>query len=227
MPSSCDRTLHDRHTAVEIGVERQHERTVGDRLHQLRCRHLAARQQDDRRDATGGGVGGERRRRVAGRGAGDGADRPAVLDDLPYNRHEHGHAEVLERSGVGIAAQLHPQVAHPQLASEPLGPEQVRAALVHRDDRFVSDVRAHPFLLAPDRRAIGPGGPLVALVEQPHPRDRRPVGQRVEVVGDLEQVAAGRTAVDRLPQGILPVAAGDTAEHRAIRHLSVIPHVGR
>ena len=60
---------------------------------------------------------------------------------------------------------------------------------------------------------------------EPHLGNRRPVGQRVEVVRDFEQVGAGRTPVDRLPQGMVPLAASDTAEHRTIGHLSVIPQV--
>jgi hypothetical protein len=67
--------LDDRHAAVEVGVEREHERAVRERLHELRRRDLAARQETDRRDAGRRRVGRERRRGVAGRRARDGADR--------------------------------------------------------------------------------------------------------------------------------------------------------
>jgi hypothetical protein len=40
--------LHDLHAAVEVGVEREHDRAVRDGLDQLRHRHLAARQEHDR-----------------------------------------------------------------------------------------------------------------------------------------------------------------------------------
>ena len=58
------------------------------------------------------------------------------------------------------------------------------------------DLRTDPFLLAPDARSVRPDRSLVALVEQAHPRRRAPVAQRVQIVRDFEQAAAGRTAID-------------------------------
>ena len=69
-------------------------------------RDLAARQEDDGRDAGGGAVGRQRRRGVAGGGAGHGADRrcrSAII--CLTTRDQHGHAQVLERAGVAVAAQ--------------------------------------------------------------------------------------------------------------------------
>ena len=66
--------LNDRHAAVEVGVEREDERAVCQRLHELRRRDASPRQDHDRRDTRGGGVCRQRRRRVTGRRAGDGAD---------------------------------------------------------------------------------------------------------------------------------------------------------
>ena len=56
---------------------------------------------------------------------------------------QHGHAQVLEAAGVADAAVLDPQVAHAQLAPEPLRPEQVAVALEHALDVVVVDL-LHP-----------------------------------------------------------------------------------
>ena len=177
----------------------------------------AARQDDDGRDAGGGGVGGERRGGVAGRRARDRADRRAVGDHLLDDRHEHGHAEVLERPGVRVAAHLDPEIVEAELAAVALGPEQVRAALVHRDDVLVAELGADPLLLAPDARAVRPRRALVALVEQAHPRrrrcDRRSASRSCD---DLQQVAARRAVIDRLPDRVIAGAAGGAAEDGAV-----------
>ena len=217
--------LHDRHAAVEVGVERQHERAVGDRLHQLRRGHLAARQEHDGANARGGAVGGERRRGVAGRGAGDRAHRLAVGDHLPHRRDQHGHAEILEAAGVRVAALLDPQILKAELAAEALGPEEVGAALVHRHDLLVAHRRGDPLLLAPDGRAVGPRRALVAIVEQLHPGGGRARLERVHVVRDLEQIAARRAAIERLVERVGAGAAGDAAERGAKAHAAVIASV--
>ena len=208
--------LHDRHAAVEVGVEREHERAVGERLHQLRRRHARARQDDDGRNAGCRRVGGERRRRVTGRGAGDGADVAAVGDHLLDDRDEHRHAEILERPGVRVAAHLDPEILDPDRLAVALGPEDVGAALVHRDDVLVADFRTDPFLLAPDARAVRPRGALVAIVEEAHPRDRAAVPQGLDVVRDLQQLPAGGAVVNRLPDGMLAVAPGGAAKDGAV-----------
>ena len=204
--------LHDRHAAVEVGVERQHQRAVGERLHQLRRRHLGARQDDHGRDPGGGGVGGERRRRVTGRRARHRADAHAVGDHLLDHRDEHGHAEILERPGVRVAAHLHPQVLDAELAAVAFRPEDVGAAFVHRHHVLVADAGADPFLLAPDTRSVRPRGPLVAVVEQPHPGHGTAMPQRIDVVDHLEQAAARRTVIERLPD--LEWSPGQPAEQR-------------
>ena len=76
----------------------------------------------------------------------------------------------------------------------------------------------HPLLLAPDRRAVRPRRALVAFVEQLHPRRRRRVAQRLDVVRHLEQIAARRAAVDGLLERVLAVAAGDAAEDCVVGH---------
>ncbi len=216
--------LHDRHAAVEVGVEREHERAVGERLHQLRRRHARPRQDDDGRNPRRRRVGGERRRRVTGRGARDGADAAAVGDHLLDDRDEHRHAEILERPGVRVAAHLDPEILDPDRPAVALGPEDVGAALVHRDDVLVADLGTDPLLLAPDARAVRPRGALVAIVEEAHPRDRAAVPQGLDVVRDLQQLPAGGAVVDRLPDGMLAVAPGNAAKDGAVAgHVRTCP----
>ena len=210
--------LHDRHAAIEVGVERQHEGAVGERLHELRGRDLAARKNDDRRNLRRGGVRGERRRRVTGRGAGDGAHRFAVGHHLPHDRDEHRHPEILERPGVRLAAHLDPELVHAELAAEALGPHQVGAALVHRDDVLVADAGADPFLLAPHGRAVGPLRALVAAVEQLLPFVGGTAAERGQVVHHFEQIAARRAAVEWLLEVVFAVAAGDALENGSVFH---------
>ena len=52
----------------------------------------------------------ESRRGVSGRCAGHGLDRGALADHLPDLRYENGHPEVLERTAVGVAAELDPEI---------------------------------------------------------------------------------------------------------------------
>jgi hypothetical protein len=100
---------------------------------------------------------------------------------------EHRHAEVLEGPAVGIAAKLQPEIVHSHDLAEPLGPEQVRAALIERDDVLVGDLRQDPLFLAPDARAVGPLGGLVAVLEELHPRFGTAVGQGLHVVPHFQQ----------------------------------------
>src|SRR5262245_63770769 len=99
---------------------------------------------------------------------------------------------------MAVAALLHPEVGDPEHLAEALRPEEVRAPLVHGDDVLVVDLREHPLLLAPDRRAVGPLAGLVAVVEEPHPGHGAPVAKRLDVVADLEQVPAAAAVVDDL-----------------------------
>jgi len=67
---------------------------------------------------------------------------------------------------VRIAAELDPEAVEPDQFAEPFCPEEVRGALVQRDDVVVMDVGQNPFLFAPDARPVGPFGGLVAVFEQ-------------------------------------------------------------
>ena len=113
----------------------------------------AARQDDDGRNAGRGGIGGQGRRRVAGRRAGDARmSAPSAIICLTTETSTV-MPEVLEGPGVRVAAQLDPQVVEPELAAVALGPEQVRAALVHRDDVLVCAARGRPIPSCPRRRS--------------------------------------------------------------------------
>src|SRR5262249_44502434 len=63
-----------------------------------------------------------------------------------------------------------------------------------------------------DAGAVRPHRALVAVVEQLHPRLGAPNPQRLEVVGDLEQAVAARTAVDEALERVLVRAALDAAQ---------------
>src|SRR4029434_8803356 len=82
-----------------------------------------------------------------------------------------------------------------KLLAVPLGPEQVGAALVQRDDVVVRHVRRHPLLLAPDPAAVRPGGSLVAGVEEAGPGGRALLLELAKVVGDFQEGAAGGALV--------------------------------
>lgn len=77
--------LDQLHAAVKVGVDGQHERAVGDRLHQLREGDLVGGEEHDGGDARGGAVRRQRRRGVAGRRAANGGDGAgAQLADAVY-----------------------------------------------------------------------------------------------------------------------------------------------
>ncbi len=216
--------LDDLHAAVEVGIQAEHERAVRERLDELRGRDLAARQEHHDREAGGCAVGRERRAGVAGRRTGDGLDLEALLDRLVDHADEHRHAEIFERAGVAVAAELDPQVVEADLLAVAIGPEQVGAALVHRHDAVIGHLRHHPFALAPNAGAVRPRVLAVALVEQPHPRRTTAVAQRFDVVHDLEQTVALRAAVDRARYGEGTWAAGEAAEFGGVRHGAEYSH---
>jgi len=162
--------LDQLHAAVKIRVQVEHERAVGDGLDELGDGDFAARQEDDRLDARRRAIGRQRRRSVAGRGADHRLDGRAYGDHLLDLRDEHGHAEILERPAVGVAAQFDPQIVHTHDLPETLGPEKVGAAFIERDDVVVFDLGQDPLLLAPDAGAVGPLVALVAVLEKLHPR---------------------------------------------------------
>src|SRR5262249_8089077 len=102
-----------------------------------------------------------------------------------------------------------------ELLAVAIGPEQVGAALHHRDDVLVLHVGLHPLPLAPHAGAVREGGAQVALVEELDPRGRAALLEGLEVVHDLEQVAALRALVDDLVERVVAVTPGDAAEDGA------------
>src|SRR5262249_12937046 len=181
-------------------------------------RDLAARQDDDRRNAGGCRVCRERGGRVACGCAADRAHARALRDHLLDGRHEHRHAEILERARVRRAALLDPQMLDADPGAEPRGGQKRRAAFVHRHDMLVADARGDPLLLAPDARAVGPRSAPVARFEQLFPLGGRSRGERVEVVFHLEQIAARGTAGQPRVERVRSAAARRAAECGAERH---------
>src|SRR5262249_21256061 len=116
-------------------------------------------------------------------------------------------------------ALLDPQVLDVELLAVPLGPVEVRVALEHRHDVLVVDERNDPLLLAPDAGAVGIDVAPLAIVEELHPGRRRARVERLGVVVNLEQVAAGRAAVDDLEQAVLAGAAVDALEPGVVAHV--------
>ena len=230
--------LDQRHAPVEVGVQREDERAVGQRLDELRRRDLVAREQDHRGDPGRRAVVGERRRGVPGRRTRDGGDRVALLDHLLDHRHQHGHPEVLERPRVGVAALLDPQVLDPEHLPVAIGPQEVRPALVGRDDALVVDEGDHPLLLAPHPGTVREHVPAVAVVEELHPGRGRPAAERLGVVDHVQEVVARRAAVDDLEQTVPAGAAVDAFEPGAVlahdtssrgrrRNRSIVPRGAR
>ena len=179
--------LHQLHAAVEVRVQGEHQGVVGNRLDQLRDGNLAPGQQHHGLDARRRAIRRQRRRGVARRGARHRLDRRAFGDHLFDLRNQHRHAQVLERPAVRVAAQLEPQIIHPDHLAETLRPEQVRPPFVQRHDVVVADLRQDPFLLAPDTGAVRPLVALVAVLEELHPRRGAALGQRRRVVLHLQQ----------------------------------------
>ena len=210
--------LHDFHAAVEVRIEPEHQRAVRQRLHELRGRDLVARQEHHHGQARRRAERRQRRAGVAGGRAGDGLDLEALLNGLAHDADQHGHAQVFERAAVAVAAQLDPQVIDADFAPVALGPEEIGAAFVHRDDHVVGQLRHDPLALAPHARAVRPLVVPVAVVEQLHPGGTAAVLQGLDVVDDLQQAVALGAAVDRASDRPRPFAAIETAEFRGVRH---------
>ena len=79
-----------------------------DRLDKLLGGNLVSRQEDDRRDTRGGAVRRQSGRCVACRGAGHCRDILPLVPHLFDHAHQHGHAEILEGTGVAVPALFDP-----------------------------------------------------------------------------------------------------------------------
>ncbi len=115
---------HDTHAAVKVGVQGQHVRAVGQRLHKLRRADLALGQEDDGGDAGAGCVGRQRGARVACAGAGNRAHRAVACHHLFHDADQDGHPQVFEAAGMAVAAQLDPQIAEADLVAQTFRPDR-------------------------------------------------------------------------------------------------------
>ena len=192
--------LHDGHAAVEVGVERQHRRAVGQRLHQLRGRHLAPRQ-----DARWRGCRRRRRTRRATptcrrstrrRPPAPGCRRAIICLTIETST-------VIPRSLNDPVCELPHCFTHrsSRPSARPKRSAQNRFVPPSSIETMFSSriVGQHPFLLAPDRRAVRPRRALVALVEQasstPRRSDRRAPRCRATPRAGRRTSGSGRWAV--------------------------------
>ena len=106
-------------------------------------------------------------------------------------RDQHGHAQVLERAAVGVAAEFDPKVVHADDFSKALGPEKIGAAFKKRNDVMNSAIfgRIHS-LLAPHTPRIFFVA-HVALFKNLFPARGAAAFQRLEVVLHLQSNGSG------------------------------------
>ena len=207
---------HQRHAAVEVAVDGQGHGAVGNRLNELRRGHLVFGQEHDGADIRHCAIGRQGRGSVAGGGARHRGDIHPFRDHLAYHGHQHGHAQVLEGPGVAVAAQLDPELGHPDFLAQPLRPEEVAAAFEGRDHVGISHLRTDHLPLAPDRAAVGPLGPHQPLVEEILPILGGLLAQEVQIMAHLQEIAAPRTFVDDFLEAVASRAAGNALEPRPV-----------
>src|SRR5690606_2388295 len=114
----------------------------------------------------------------------------------------HRHTQILEGASMTVATLLDPEIAQAKLAAEALGPEEVSAPFIHRDDVLRVDGRANPFHFAPDGAAVGIGMTHIAFIEERLPLLRGAVLQGRHIVGYLQKGAALLAAVNHIVQPI-------------------------
>ena len=191
------------------------ERAVGERLHELRGGDLALRQQHDRADAGRGGIGRQRRRRVAGRRAGDGADRLAVAIICRTT----DTSTVIPRSLKDPVCELPHCLTH--RSSMPSWSPNRRPDIrfvppSSIDTMFSRELRGDP-LSFPTRRCRTPGRcACLAVVERAHPRVRGARAQRVRSCTTSSSSPHVGQPMDRLVERM---GAGQPAMQRnSVRH---------
>src|SRR5690606_12656917 len=106
------------------------------------------------------------------------------------------------------AAQLNPNLVHAETLAITVGPEQIRAALVHGDDLVIRDRRHHPFTFTPNTRTIRPVIVTVTFVEKLAPRGATSLSECLHIVGHFQEPPARWTRVDGLRYG--PTARATT-----------------
>src|SRR5439155_17344099 len=167
------------------------------------------------------GVGCKGRGGVSRRSAGDRGDVLAFAPHLFHHADENRHTEVLEGPCVAVPALFDPEVVQSPATAELFGPEKVAPPFASGDDVFIADVRADKFFLAPDTGTVGPGRPHKTAVENLLPLVGRSHTQRLQIVYDLEQVAALRTRVNDFIQGMIAGTRVDAAEPGAVAGIGI------
>ena len=117
-----------------------------------------------------------------------------------------------------ITALLDPQILEVKLLAIAIGPKEIGIPFESRNDVLVVDKGNDPLLLRPDAGAIGVVVLTQAFIKKRDPRRCSPGFEGFAVVMDLEQIAAGRTAVDNFQKAKLARAAPDALKPSVIVH---------
>ena len=200
--------LHDLHATVKVGVEGEYDAAVGNRLDQLGNASLPGGEEYDARDTCLGAVSAQGCGGVAGRGAGHGVDFVNLLfNNVVHLAYENRHAEVLEATGVGVAAKLHLEALDAHFLGERGGVKQRAPAFAHGHDVFNRHVGEHHFALAPDAAHVGRFKAHAAFGEELLPFVGALAGESCTVVFDFEQASVDLAAVNDVGQrvGVVPV----------------------
>ena len=147
----------------------------------------------------------------------------AVGDHLLHDRHEHRHAEVLERPGVRVAAHASPRGRRGRARGRSARPRTGwcrprPSRRCSRRGRAGTPTPSCPRPPSRRARSCACSGRRTGASRRPGDASR----SASRSCDDLEQVAAGGAAVDRLVERMLAGAAGDAAERGAIGHLPII-----
>ena len=211
--------LNDLHATVKVGVEREHDATVRNRLDKLSGTRLAGREEYDRRDAGLGAVSAEGCRGVTGGGACDCVDRVDILlDDVVHLAHENRHAEVLEATRVGVAAKLDLEASDAEILGERSGVKERAPAFAHGDDVFDGHVREHHFTLAPDTAHVFGLKAHAAFGKELLPFFRAAARECCAVVFDFEQATIDLAAVNDVGQRVRIVTVDVSEMSVKLRH---------
>ena len=200
--------LDNLHATVKVGVEGEYDAAVRNRLNQLGNASLAGGQEHDARNAGLGAVGAEGCRGVAGRGASHGVDFVNLLfDNMVHLAHENRHAEILERTGVGIAAKLDLEALDAHFLGERSCVKQRAPAFAHGDDVFNRHIGEHHFAFAPNAAHVGWFKAHAAFGKELLPFVGALACKGVAVVFHFEQAAVHLAAVNDVGQrvGVVPV----------------------
>ena len=195
--------LNNLHATVKVRVEGEHDAAVRNRLDELCGTSLAGREEHDGRDACLGAVSAEGCGRVAGRSASDSVDRVDILlDDVVHLAHENRHAEVLERTGMGVATKLDLEASDAEVFGERSCVEEWAPAFAHGDDVFDRNIREYHFTLAPDTAHVFGLKAHAAFGKELFPFFRALACECCTVVFDFKQASIDLAAVNDVGQRV-------------------------